>query len=238
MTILKDVELYFTKLVADKPVVINEDSDKPASEAKVEGMRKAGASAKDIENAESGKITGWELEGRTTNKKQSQAWKKTLGSKLVKAIREDKEDEESPIKYWRIKLKRKQFKASGEFSDAPDVVRGDTLEDLDPKLIGNGSIGDVRIYQYDYSFRQGGGTVEGTASVLMGVKLKKLVKYEPKDREDFEKGGFVVVDSDGEPTQKESDGSYVGDDEEDDGKKSKGKAKGKANRDLEDEIPF
>jgi hypothetical protein len=112
---------------------------------------------------------------------------------------------------------------------------------LDPKIIGNSSIADVRIYQYDYSFKQKGTTIEGTASVLMAVKLKKLVKYTPKDREEFEKDDFEVVDPDNED-EGEDDGSHVSKEDEKP-KKGKGtnkpKATTRANRpDLDDEIPF
>jgi hypothetical protein len=241
MTVMKNVEVFFTKLVADRPIVLTDDDEKPATEGKLEGMRRAGATAKEIEQAEEGKVIGWELTGRTEDKAKAAAWKQVLGAKAVRAIREDKDDDESEIKYWQIKLRKKKFKVDGAISDPVEVVRGDTLEDLDPKIIGNGSIADVRIYQYDYSFKQKGTTIEGTASVLMAVKVKKLVKYTSKDREEFEKDDFEVVDPDNED-EGEDDGSHVSKEDE---KPTKGKGTNKpkattrANRpDLNDEIPF
>lgn len=245
MAILKSIPLYFTKLIPARPITLMEDSDKPASETKLDGMKRAGASVKELKEAEDGVVTGWEIVGRTEDSEQAKAWRKQLGAKAVRAIREDKDDDESPVKYWQIKLRRKQFKANGEYSDFVDVVRGDTLEDLDPSIIGNGSIGDARIYQYDYSFRQGGQQIEGTASVLMGVAIKKLVKYEPADREDFEKSEFKVVGGD---TNTDLDGNprdpYIEDDDDDEEetpkKRAKGKSKGKGkNADLyDDDLPF
>jgi len=223
MTILKSVPVYFTKLDPRRPIVLMEDADKPASDVKLDGMERAGATVKELEEAKAGKVTGWEVVCRTSDKAQATAWKAEIGSKNVRAIREDREDEESAILYWQMKLKRKQFKANGEYADVPEVKRGDTLEDLDPTIIGNGSIADIRIYQYPYSFTQNGKLIEGDASVLMGIKLSKLIKYEAKPREEFDKGGFEVVDDEGNSPEDKSwdeDENEVPDD------------------DLEDEIPF
>ena len=239
MTVMKNVELFFTKLVADRPIILSDDEEKVASEAKLEGMRKAGATAKEIEQAEDGKVIGWEITGRTTDKAKAAAWKQLLGSKAVRAIREDKEDDESEIKYWQIKLRKKKFKADGDISDPVEVLRSDTLEDLDPKIIGNGSVADLRIYQYEYSFKQKGVTIEGTASILMGVKVKKLVKYTPKDREEFEKDAFSVVDSNGEEQEQEDESQHVAEEEEKPKREAKGKTKPKrVSDDFDDEIPF
>lgn len=209
MAIIKNVELHWTKIDPKRPTVINERDDGE-------------------------KVTGWEVEGRTTDKAQAQAWKKTVGSKSVKAIREDKDDEESAILYWRMKLRKKQFNAAGEEKDAPEVVRGDTLEDMDPNIIGNGSVADLRIFQYEYSFKQGGQMVEGLASVLMGIKVKKLVKYTPKPKEEWDEDDneFEVVG--GEDDEKKWDNK------EDDEPKGKLKSKGKrpSNDIDDDEIPF
>ncbi|QGH74632.1 hypothetical protein KNU84_gp072 [Bacteriophage DSS3_VP1] len=209
MAIIKNVELHWTKLDPKRPTVINEKDDGE-------------------------KVTGWEVECRTTEKAQAQAWKKLVGAKSVRAIREDKDDEESPILYWRMKLRKKQFNAAGDEKDAPEVVRGDTLEAMDPNIIGNESIADLRIFQYDYSFKQGGQLVEGVASVLMGVKVKRLVKYVPQAREEWDEDDneFEVVG--GEDAEKEWDNK---EDEQPKGK-SKSKAKRPSNDIDDDEIPF
>lgn len=209
MAIIKNVELHWTKIDPKRPTVINEKDDGE-------------------------KVTGWEVECRTPDKAQAQAWKKLVGAKLVRAIREDKDDEESAILYWRMKLKKKQFNAAGEEKEAPEVVRGDTLENMDPNIVGNGSVADLRIFQYEYSFKQGGQLVEGMASVLMGIKVKKLVKYVPQAREEWDEDDneFEVVGGE--------DDEEKWDNKEDAKPKGKGKSKAKTpSNDIDDdEIPF
>jgi hypothetical protein len=51
---------------------------------------------------------------------------------------------------------------------------------LDPNTVGNGSIANVRIFQYNYS--QGG--KEGVANVLMALQVVKHVVREARARED------------------------------------------------------
>lgn len=217
--LLKNVEIYYPRLDPKRPIVIQEGED-----------------------GEEDKM-GWEVTLRTTNKNQAKAWKDIVGSKMVKAIREDKDDEESDIMYWQLRLRKKQTKANGEEAEPVEVVRCDTLEALDPKIIGNGSKGDVRIFQYDYSFKQKGQLVEGLASMLTGIKIKKLKKYTAAAREEFEaEDGFEVEDENGNVVSNEDDGTFGGKDEpEEQPKKGTRKSKPKAapkQENIDDEIPF
>ena len=81
--------------------------------------------------------------------------------------------------FYKVNLKKKSKKRDGTPVDPVKVVDGQ-LNDIDPNTMGNGSIGNVRIYQYDYDV--GGNT--GIASMLMAVQVTKLIKYEPKPRDD------------------------------------------------------
>jgi hypothetical protein len=136
------------------------------------------------------KNPSWEIQMRTKNKTQKEEWV-NQGIKVT-AVRED---EEGPILYWRANLRRKKFKADGTEADAPEVKDGQ-LKAVDPNTIGNGSIGNVRIFQYDYKDKET--NVEGKATVLMGVQLTKHIIYKPKPRnddDDFEVTETEVVDT-------------------------------------------
>ena len=64
---------------------------------------------------------------------------------------------------------------------SPVKVLNGALEEIDPTSIGNGSIGNVRLFQYEYPKASGG---KGTASVLMGVQVTKHIIYKAKPRDD------------------------------------------------------
>jgi hypothetical protein len=225
--VLEDVELFFTKIDPENPTEISQDGK-----------------------------TGWETQLRTTEKAVAKEWRSlSLG---VKAVREDKDDEDSKILYWKTTLRRKEFNAkntkaiesisddegisfeaakrkalkSGEAvaSKAPTVIDGD-LEDIDPVTIGNGSIANVRVFQYDYTFKG----KDGVASVLMGMQITTLMEYAPQARD----GGFSKTTTK-RVSVGEQQGTNPSDDyeDEDEGKVSKKKSAPKKPVDLDDEIPF
>ncbi len=115
----------------------------------------------------------WEVQIRTSSKEVKKNWEEL--QLPVKAI---VPDEGAP--YYRVNLKKKVFKENGENSSPVKLVNG-KLEDMDPNSVGNGSLGNVRIYQYEYPKKDGG---KGFASVLMGVQVTKHVLYTPKARND------------------------------------------------------
>jgi hypothetical protein len=120
----------------------------------------------------------WECQIRTYDKEQKKEWE-TVGLK-VKDVIPDK-DGEKP--YYRVNLRKKSIKEDGEPSSFVKLVDGD-LEPVDPDTIGNGSLGNVRIYQYEYE-NEG---EKGVASILMGIQLTKHIIYKMPPREDeFEK---------------------------------------------------
>jgi len=126
----------------------------------------------------------WEVQIRTSDKAQKKEWEKL--HLPVKAI---VPDDGEP--YFRVNLKKRSKKEEikeGEkvlIPTAPVEVVDSDLETMDPRYIGNGSIGDVRIWQYEYP-KTGGGT--GVASILTGLQITKYIEYIPEGFEDsFEK---------------------------------------------------
>jgi len=115
----------------------------------------------------------WEAQIRTTSKEVKKQWEAAdLG---VKAIVPDEGET-----YFRVNLRKKSIKEDGTPASPVNVIDGD-MKPVDPNTIGNGSIGNVRIFQYEYP-KEGGGV--GKASVLMGIQLTKHILYTPKPRDD------------------------------------------------------
>jgi len=164
--------------------------------------------------------TGWETQLRTKSKEEAKHWRSL--SLNVKAVREDKDDEDSKIIFWKTTLRKKQFNSKGLETKAPQVVGGD-LSEVDPTTIGNGSVANVRVFQYDYAFKpEGGGLQEGVGSVLMSMQITELLEYVPQNRE----SAFTVT--------KMKRVSVA----EQQGEQAPVKESQKSNRIDDDEIPF
>jgi hypothetical protein len=118
----------------------------------------------------------WELQIRTTNKDVKKSWE-AMNLK-VKAI---VPDEEGVAPYYRVNLRKKTIKNDQEKASPVKVVNG-AMEDIDPNSIGNGSVGNVRIFQYEYPLE--GSPKPGIATVLMGVQVTKHIVFKSKPRDD------------------------------------------------------
>lgn len=130
----------------------------------------------------------WECQIRTTDKAIKKQWEEM--QLPVKAI---VPDEGAP--YYRVNLRKKTIKESGEAASPVKVVNGG-LEDIDPDSIGNGSIGHIRIFQYEYTKETGS---KGIASVLMGIQIIKHIVYKAKPRDDdFSMTDTETIDSFGD----------------------------------------
>lgn len=137
----------------------------------------------------------WEVQIRTSNKDQKKEWE-ALGLQVKAVV----PDEGEP--FFRVNLRKKSIKEDGDKAGPIKVVDG-AMNEIDPNSIGNGSIGNIRIFQYEYP-KEGGG--KGIASVLMGVQVTKHLVYKPKPRDDdFEATDTVVIDPDAEDTGDEVD---------------------------------
>jgi len=123
----------------------------------------------------------WEVQIRTRDKKQAKEWKD-----LNVNVKTD--DDDNGV-FYKATLKKKTKKANGEPQNPVNLVGGD-LSPIDPNTLGNGSIGNVRIYQYNYEV----GGRKGIASMLMAVQVTTLKEYTPKPREDdFEMTDMEVI---------------------------------------------
>lgn len=123
----------------------------------------------------------WEVQIRTRDKSQAKSWKDM--SLNVKT-----DDDDGGI-FYKATLKKKSKKRDGTPQKPVDLVGGD-LSQLDPDKLGNGSVGNVRIYQYDYDVAG----KKGVATMLMGIQVTKYKEYEPKPREDdFEMMDMEVI---------------------------------------------
>ena len=92
-----------------------------------------------------------------------------------------------------INLKKKAQKKDGSAA-APVRVVDSSKQPLDPKVIGNGSVGNVMLMLKDYEIKAPNGKVtkSGTTVTLTAVQVTELVKYEPKN------SNFVDFDDEGE----------------------------------------
>lgn len=75
---------------------------------------------------------------------------------------------------YTIALKRKAIKADGTENKPVTVVDGN-LQPLDASKIGNGSVGNVIVYQYSYDMMGR----KGIGSSLSGVQVTDLKEYNP-----------------------------------------------------------
>jgi hypothetical protein len=116
----------------------------------------------------------WEVQGRTTDKTQKKEWEE-LGLPVKPVIPED------GAPYWRVNFKKRSLLVDGSPAVPVDVVDG-FINPVDPRTIGNGSIGNIRIYQRNYINPE---TNEaGVAATLSGVQLTMHKVYTPKPFED------------------------------------------------------
>jgi hypothetical protein len=113
----------------------------------------------------------WDVQIRTSDKAQRKEW---IASNLK--VRDIIPDEDGAAPYFTATLRKKVIKADGSHGEPPEVVDAD-LNTVDPRTIGNGSRGNVRVFQYEFT-RDDGST--GIANVLMGVQLTEHIVYTPK----------------------------------------------------------
>lgn len=146
----------------------------------------------------------WEVQIRTEDKAVKKQWEEL--SLPVKAV---VPDEGNP--YFRVNLRKKSIKEDGEKASPIKVVDG-KLQDVDPDSIGNGSVGNVRIFQYPFTREDGS---KGSASVLMGIQLTKHIVYKAAPRDDiFEETDTEVVQK--EPAEDEDETTTSNNDDDDD----------------------
>jgi len=119
----------------------------------------------------------WEVQIRTKDKAVAKEWKDNN-------LRVTPDENDEGV-FYRANLKKKSKKRDGSDMAPVNVVAGD-LSPVNPSTIGNGSIANLSIFQYDYKVSG----KEGIASMLMGVQITTLNEYTPRPKE----GGFAPTE--------------------------------------------
>jgi hypothetical protein len=121
----------------------------------------------------------WEVQLRTSDPEMVKYWKSLdLQVKVLTVKDPEDEDVKVPVK---DEKGNKIYRVNKTKADPVKFVNGQ-LEDIDPNTVGNGSIGNIRVYQYE--------SVNATTkeksivSMLMAVQVTKHIVYVPKARED------------------------------------------------------
>ena len=106
----------------------------------------------------------WELQIATTNKAIADDW-----SNNYLNVKQDKADSSK----FTVSLKRKAIKADGTSNGPVRVVDAAAQPFADVSTIGNGSVGNVIVYQYPYETAGR----KGTATSLTAVQVTDLKEY-------------------------------------------------------------
>lgn len=126
----------------------------------------------------------WDLQIRTENKEVKKEWE-AMGLSVKAVV----PDEGNP--YFRVNLKKKTIKADGTLAGPVEVFDG-AKNPINPNTIGNGSVGNVRVFQYEYPKADG---TKGLAPVLMAVQVTRHLLFEMKinPEEEFDETETEVV---------------------------------------------
>jgi hypothetical protein len=119
----------------------------------------------------------WEVQIRTKDKAVAKGWKENN-------LRVTPDENDDGV-FYRANLKKKSKKRDGTDMAPVNVVAGD-LSPVDPATIGNGSVANLSVFQYDYNMNG----KDGVASMLMGVQITTLNEYKPRPNQ----GGFAPTE--------------------------------------------
>lgn len=117
----------------------------------------------------------------------------TTDKKLAKELKDNFFNVKEKDGKYVVSLKRKARKANGDDNGAPKVVNADLSPfDFSKHLIGNGTVGNVKVYQYPYEMMGR----KGIGSSLTAVQIVDLVAYTGGgNNQDFEAiDGDMVAD--------------------------------------------
>jgi len=135
----------------------------------------------------------WAVQIRTTSREQKKEWE-SFGIKVT-----TKDPDEGPM-YYQATIGRGVFKADGVTKRKAVEVVDAEMNPFNPDTIGNGSIGNVSVFQYNSVY-------EGksrTANMLSGIQVLTVIKPDPNAKEyteipsEFESAGKTVVKEFGE----------------------------------------
>ena len=114
----------------------------------------------------------------------------TSDAELAKELGENYLNVKEKDGMFTVSLKRKAVKSDGS-DNTPVRVVDSNLNPINGSNIGNGSVGNVIVFQYPYETAGR----KGVASSLSGVQVTSLVEYTPGT------GGFEVVAGGEEPAE-------------------------------------
>jgi hypothetical protein len=107
--------------------------------------------------------------------------------------------------FYCVTLRKKSKKKDGSPNQPVTVVDG-SLTAIEPSSIGNGSIGNVKIFQYEYP------PDNKIASMVMAIQITKLKEYIPKGSDDdfelTETEVIRVADANGDDDDGDDDSPY------------------------------
>jgi len=113
----------------------------------------------------------WEVQIRTDDENVAKSWAKDY---FINA----KKDDEG---HWKANIKRKELNRKGE-SNQPPVVLGRDNQPMPSGNIGNGSSGELKLFQYPYDVAGR----KGVSSMLSAVRVTDLKEYTPSSEVDFD----------------------------------------------------
>jgi len=116
----------------------------------------------------------WELQMRTRDKAEAKKWKEDF-------YLNTKTEEDDEGVFYKTNVKRKALKKDGDQNTAPDVLDNAKVA-IDGNKVGNGSTGNVMLFQYPYDV----GGRKGVASILSKVQVTDLKEYTPSTETDFD----------------------------------------------------
>lgn len=124
--------------------------------------------------------TEWTLQARFPASREAEIEQLNLGK--INPVKDD-------AKMRQLNLRKKATKADGSAAVPVGVVDAFKNE-MDPTIIGNGSVGNIIVMQRPYEIKNpktGKVTKSGVSTTLTKVQVTKLVKYESK-------GNFIDFD--------------------------------------------
>jgi hypothetical protein len=168
---LKNVEIWWTKLDPEKPAVNVFDETKPKQ---------------------------WGLQIRTTDKEVRKAW--IAEGVTVKTHRKDKEDDESEIQYYSANFNKNSINPEGKKNPPVQVVDAKNRDFLDVNTIGNGSIANIRLLPRDFKAKDGKDKIAFTLMAVQLLKLKKYEFIETESFEEQE-GDMEIIEPEARNTE-------------------------------------
>lgn len=134
----------------------------------------------------------WETQLRTRDEGKAKELKE-----LFLNVKQESDDEGT---YWKTNVNRNLFKANQDKIPEHEREKNTPPEVLDSnkqpltKLVGNGSTGNVKLFQAPYNFKGR----KGVSTVLTAVQVTDLKVYEPNTGVDFD-----VIDDGSDTTSNE-----------------------------------